>query len=219
MTPCPGPCNSAWRQAIAAGDPEPPITPVPGEPAWCGRCSAAIRRRLTELDDAAALYRAAADGYRPPDLERITGSDGSPSPSPVADTLDELYSVLGDWEAAYLRRPSRAYRGQLAPALTTVVGVLLGHLDGILAHPAMAADFGEEILAWHRRLCAAAHLGAGRYRKPHPCPRCDLRTLTWAEGDDHVACQNCGRLMALDEYEDYARWLLNGAPEGNPARA
>ena len=79
--PCPGQCNSGYRKARQAFDealalydpldssqsrPIPPdIQPWPGDPFWCGRCSSRIRSCLSELDDAAAIMLASADGHRP----------------------------------------------------------------------------------------------------------------------------------------------------------
>jgi len=227
---CCGGCNHHWRQAqtafkaaldewAAAGPtgrgpkPEQPtIRPVLGDPVWCHRCTARIRLSLAEIDDLAAIYAAASDGHRAPgNGDKVTGSKGAPSPSPTADDLDELYSVLADWEAAYRGNDWRAHRGALAPAITTVVAWLGTHIDGILAHPDIAPEFGRDVLQWHRHLVHRTKAGTGVHAKRTPCPRCDCMSLTWREGDEYVRCSNidCQRLLNLDDYDavsaEYAR--------------
>lgn len=226
---CAGPCNHHWReaqtafrQALAAYDPlnpderrpvPPQVFPVPGEPVWCGRCAAAIRAELAELDDLACLLAAAADGHRGAGAgERVTGTAGRRSPSPSADVLDELYSVLHGWESAYRGTDPVARRGYLASALTTCVAWMVAHFDGMIRHPDIGVPFGEEVRQWHRSLRRRAKAGSGRRRKPLPCPRCDEPGLIWNEGDTYVRCGNrdCGRLLSLDEYDEYEK-LAAGA--------
>lgn len=222
--PCPGSCNAGYRRAQAeyrralavwaTTDPvlrgdrpaEPAVRPVPGQPVWCGRCASRIRQALAELDDLAALLAASADGYPAGPGEHVGGSPDPASPSPAADVVEELWSTLHRWETAYRGTDPQARRGWLADALTTTVAWLGHHLDGLLAHPDIAPDFGREVLDWHRRLVDQVRAGTDVHRKRVPCPRCGWLTLTWREGDDHVACQNrdCGRLLTLDEYDEHA---------------
>lgn len=221
---CPGPCNTQYRKARAAFEealatydpldsaqsrPLPPdIQPWPGDPFWCGRCTSRIRSCLSEMDDAAAILLASADGHRPQSGEqRVSGSQEEPGPSPAGDDLEELAGLLKGWEQIYrdLKHwPSEPRRGFLASAVTTCAAWLGSHLDGILSAPDIAADFGAEILQWHREFTSKAKAGVRKLRKPMRCPGCKLLTLTWTEGDKHVQCGNrdCGRLMTLAEYED-----------------
>lgn len=219
---CPGSCNDPYRKAVAAykqaladydpldpeqSRPEPPeIRPWPGNP-WCGRCRSRIREQLAELDDLAALLGAAADGHRAsPGGERVSGSAEPPSPSRAGDDLDELTVMLSGWEGAYrdLREwPALTRRGNLASVLTTCVAWLTLHLDEILLAP-FAADFGTEVMQWHRELTAKSKAGARTLRKPLRCPRCRLLLLTWTEGDADVRCGNpsCHAVIPLAEYEN-----------------
>ena len=224
---CPGSCNNSYRKArqlyeaaIAEYDPasdqerpEPPdIQPWPGDPVWCRKCQGRIRRELAELDDLAAFLAVTLPALTGPlDAGRVTGTPVAPSPSPHADDLNELLTILLDWENAYrgLREwPSPPRRDFLADVLTTCIAWLGHHLDGILATD-FATEFGEEILMWHREMASKAKAGSGVHRKPARCPRCQLMLLTWREGDDYVACGNpdCGRLLSLDEYEHHAAVL------------
>ena len=220
---CPGPCNrrvrearDAYRQAVADYDPldssqsrpDPPsVAPWPGEPVWCGPCASRIRLRLAELDDLIALRKATADGQRQSDAaERVSGSAADPpSPSQAHDDEDETASVLLEWERAYreLRRwPSPAPRGDLASAETACIAWLMHHLDGILRSP-VAADFGLEVMQWHRELAGSAKAGVRTLRKPMRCPSCKQLTLTWTEGEQQVNCSDtvCRRVLSLAEYE------------------
>ncbi|HLU99153.1 MAG TPA: hypothetical protein VKZ89_20150 [Thermobifida alba] len=228
MTDCPGPCNRHWRAARdahadaidtwAAADPEtrgqapdpPDLTPVPGEPVWCRRCAGAVRAALADLDNLAAILTAASDGHRghADDTGRIRSTKTSPSPSPAADLLDELYGDLckveTDWRevCGYGPRPAR---GRGASALTTVIAWLGHHLTDILAHPG-SVDFGLRVLRWQRRLQAAAKARPPGRRKPAPCPRCDRRTLIFEDDRELVRCENldCNRVMTVDEYDAHA---------------
>lgn len=222
MAACPGSCNSAYRsareayeEALALYDPmdsrqerpaPPEIRPWEGGPVWCARCASRIRACLAELDDAGCLLAAQADGLRGESGEqRVSGSQDHASPSPAADDLDELLSMLTGWEDAYRDLqgwPSGARRGYLASAITTTIAWLTAHLDGIL-EGVLAEDFGAEILKWHRELCGKSKAGARRLRKPLRCPGCQLLSLTWTEGEEYVRCGNpdCSRLLRLAEYE------------------
>ena len=223
---CPGTCNRRWRearkeyrQALADYDlegrldphqsrPDPPSAqPWPGNP-WCGRCKSRIRETLAELDDLAALLMATADGHRAaPGGQRVSGTTVHLSPSGAGDDLEELTAMLTGWEAAYRDLKewrSLARRGHLASAVTTCIAWLSVHLDEILVAP-FAADFGAEVLQWHREFTNKTKAGARTLRRPLRCPRpqCRLLTLTWTEGDTHVICSNpdCGAHIPLAEYE------------------
>jgi len=218
---CPGPCNSRWREAMdawraatAAYDPldpgtsrpAPPETaPWPGEPVWCAPCTSRIRLRLAQLDTLAGILSAAADGHRQAPADgRVT--TGSPSPSPAADDINDMYSMLAGWESAWrdhMGWDSGPPKGDLAARETETVNFLSRQLGGILAGP-FAADFGREVLQWHQAAAAAAKAGPARtLPKPLRCPACGLLLLIWVEGSDRVDCGNpgCGLIMSYQEYE------------------
>jgi hypothetical protein len=248
---CPGPCNARHRKAQEALDayaeavrlwekypignppaePEvPTVSPWPGEPVYCGRCQALIRRELAELDDLAAIRLAGADGHRRgPGAERVAGSRGTPSPSPSVDDIDELASMLRGWESvARGQDDTPPRRGFLAREITTVICWLIAHLDEILAREEIAADFATEVRIWHKRLCASEKAGTGRHHLPVPCRRCGQKSLEAAEGEEYVECVNmnfgdhggrCGLLLSRDEYDLEAQaWLARrGQPAHPPA--
>lgn len=225
--PCPGPENrryrEAWdahRQALADYDPldsaqsrpgPPEIQPWPGDPVWCPDCAARIGLRLAELDELAGILAATADGLRGDgDTERVSGSAVAPSPSRAGDDLEEMWGMLSGWETIYrdlngwLSPPPR---GELARRETACIDWLRRHLKGILASP-VAADFGLEILQWHREGENSAKAGRRTVRKPMRCPsqNCRMLSLFWTEGDKEVHCMNpdCRRVLSLTEYEDEA---------------
>ncbi len=221
--PCAGPCNrhyrearDAYRQALADYDPldsaqsrpgPPEVVPWLGDPYWCGPCASKVRLKLAELDDLIALNKATADGQKQSDAaERVSGSSSEArSPSQACDDEDELASMLFAWERAYrdLRRwPSPPPRGDLASAETTCIAWLMHRLDAILRSP-LAADFGLEVLQWHREFTGSAKAGVRTLRKPMRCPSCQYLTLTWTEGEQQVTCQNpaCNRILSLADYD------------------
>lgn len=231
---CPGICNyryreaqAAHRQALADYDPldanqsrpEPPdIRPVLGTP-WCARCHTYLRRELAELDELAAILTHAADGQRGqrPGAKMPRGKNhGGPSPSPTADLLEELAGDLRGWEHAVRGGAPLTRRGHLATETTAMIAwlsaqfdkaiIMTGHVQDPAGHDVpFAVAFGEGIQTWHRKLVRLTKAGTGTHHKPCRCPRCDLLTLFWTEGDDHVECKNCGRLLGLDEYDELAR--------------
>lgn len=221
---CPGPCNERHRrvwdehaQALAEYDPLDASTSRPdapealywhGEPVWCPPCASKIVRRLGQLDYLAAILSAADDGHRSSgDLERVSGTTEQPSPSQTGDALDEMFGMLSGWEAIYRELKGWSYgppRGEMASRETECINWLQHHLHGILVSE-VAADFGLEILQWHREAASSAKAGVRTRRKPMRCPSvsCRMLTLFWTEGEQNVYCKNpdCGRVLTLAEYE------------------
>lgn len=192
--------------------PDPPtINPWAGEPIWCRKCSASIRRCLTSLDELMSLRLTMTDGYEAPGqslTDKIRKVSTEPaSPSPGQDDLDELIDWLREWEQAY--RESQGwghipYRGKAAPSLTSSVAWLLPRLDGILAHPDLAEGFGKGIFIQHSRLESMTRTRPPMRHKPLPCPRCRRRSL-FLQDDGNVHCNNedCRRVMSEREYKEY----------------
>lgn len=216
--------TARWEDAwlAAEGDPEaeaalgprpvpptePDITWTPGAPVWCERDRAAIRRALVDLDDLAALLESWSDGHRGASSGERTSSRRTTagSPSPIADTLDEMYQMLArvesDWRDAHEHLPPRPHRAG-PEARPRTIAWLLGQLDAILAHPG-SVRFGKGVLAWQRRLQEAAKSDPVVRRRPAvPCPRCDRRALRTRD-DGYTQCGKCGRLLDEAEYDELA---------------
>lgn len=219
--------HAAWRRTVAQhgadaagleperwGQPEEPtIRPWPGDPIWCAKCTASIRRALTDLDELMSLRLLHTDGYQVPGDplgEKVRKSSSeAPSLSPGQDELDELVDWLNEWEQA-LRDTQNwgtiPYRGVAAPALTSAVGWLLPRLDVMLAHPDLAEGFGKGVFMQHARLQSTTRTRAPMRHKPLPCPRCRRRSL-FLHDDETVRCNgrdpDCGKIMSKKEYSEY----------------
>lgn len=203
-----------WQQWVdttpVVSDPPQPLELawVLGEPVFCRRCTALIRKCLSSLDDLMALRAAAADGFQAAGhKDPVRSSRSSASPSPAQDDLDELVRWLADAEAKYRSSqgwPTMPYRGVNAPALTGALAWLGTHLDAMLRLPDLAEEFGLGVLVRYRTLQTKTSTRPPAYRKPLPCPRCTRFSLFWHE-DETVRCHgrdpDCGRIMTASEYD------------------
>lgn len=229
---CPGPCNGKARRAQAVykealadwgrqmagrhtddtqpdpGRPVPPdIRAWPGDPVFCLRCQGAIRTQLAELDDLAAHLASMPVLRAPSDSgNRVSGTRGTPSPSPAHDDLDELAGWLRDWQCVAQGAEPLARRGYLATVITTTTAWLVLHFDSLIVDPDVAGDFGSEVRSWHRSLAEKSRTGMGLKHMNKPCPRCKLFTLWRADGEAYVRCsgEDCQRYLSLDEYDTIA---------------
>lgn len=210
-------CAQMQRRQLGDPEPEQPsetdTRPWEGSPHYCPRDTATVRRELAELDDVASIVTMFADGHRSSTEAggRVSGSKTQPSPSPAADAIDELESVLRGWESALRGTDPPARRGDLAMKVTTSVAWLLAHFDTMITHPDFGADFGTEVSQWHRSLTERAKAGTGRSKKPMPCSRCHYQSLYQEDGAQYVECSRkaeCGRLMTVLEYEaEFDDWM------------
>jgi hypothetical protein len=213
--PCPGACNATWR---VRGSPETESYRL-GEPVWCHPCAARTRRQFAELDYLAALRDFQTNGYREQGRDPAAGNGHPPSPSPAADDLTELrsllyesedqYRALKGWEGPAIRH------GHLATATTEIIVWLWAHFDGVMAS-ALAEPFGLEVQRLHRQLAAKTRAGTGRRRGAIPCPWCDWMTLTLDDGADYWACGNpgpppCRCRLDKREYDELAARHLERA--------
>lgn len=242
MADCPGSCNSAYRKARALYDaqlgayhaellkrgdtdpiPEQPVVPDIrpwlGEPVWCQRCQATIKRELAELDELAALLAMLPPGVRAATASqrervKVSGTKVEESPSAGAETLEELSAWLRAEESA--ARVHRVHipgmdtssgadpvprRGYLATELTTIIAWVHHHADSILIDPDHAEGFGTETRRWHRELTNAAHAASAAKHVKQPCPRCKRFTIWETVGDDYLRCLNedCNRRLTRAE--------------------
>lgn len=211
-----------WEEHIDAGvlvvreptRPEPPTEPAkPTEgynlqdPVWCSRDAGRIRTALTTLDDLASLLGSWADGHRGATSSQRYGTTGTRahpgSPSPIGDTLDELYGALvqveDDWRE-YCDYPKRPQRARDARARRQTIAFLFEELRSILDNPG-SVRFGLGILAWERRLQAMTTSEPVVQRRPGRCPRCRKRALR-SRNDGYTQCAECGRLLTEEEYQD-----------------
>lgn len=176
---------------------------------WCSRCPGLIRAALANLDDLASLLDSWADGHRGATSGQKLGKTGPKahpgSPSPIRDTLDELYGALVEVEDLWRDHrgyPPRAQRARDGRARRQVIAFLLEELRDILDNPG-SVKFGLGILAWERRLQAMTTSEPVIQRRPARCPNghCQQRAL-WTRADGMTECRACGRLMHEHEYAE-----------------
>jgi hypothetical protein len=222
---CPGPCNNRYRRLTAMheaalrlydakaeladgediGDPpqRPALQPSWGDPVWCPTCQGRLSQELSEVDDLASSLAVLPPGIRPatnnrPDPVKVSGTRGEPSPSPSADTLDELAGWLRAWEAVAKRSDHRPRRGELSTEITAITGWLGAHLAAILRITEVddglgqpyAEAFGLQLTGWHRRLVRDTHSGSEPKHFKQPCPGCAKYTLWDYPGETYLRCVN-----------------------------
>lgn len=205
---CPGPCNGAYRRALERNvSPEERPVPVPGDPVWCRGCAAGVGQHL---DAVWRLYlrlgEEALAGTRPAP-ERVSGSGGEPSPSPMVDEADALAHWAVRW--AHRVREARGFvpwtRMPYRPeaALEVALGFLAAQREWVLADAGLGLEFGVDVRRTVGRVQYLTGSTAQRIRKRAPCPRCGWQTLMHESGAEYLRCSTCGRLMSLDEYDNY----------------
>jgi hypothetical protein len=194
-TPCPGPCNNAWRRAekaFAETGTEHAITPVMGEPAHCGTCVDRTRERLAELPPLLAdVRREGAFGTR----TKTTGTIGRASvaswPGQASRLLvDRIVGEMAELQADILkargiwnedRQPARSTAANETAHIRAIVGSLMAHCDWAMQHHPAAwepwgrdnANPGGQIAGWHRAGLVFTKQDEQReVRRLAPCPRC-----------------------------------------------
>lgn len=198
---CVGSCN---RKFIDSGAGSPHY----GDPVLCQPCISRLGDMIKELEGAASIAYAAADGHRgsvsgdDSAIRMHRGGSASKSPSPVFDDLDEMTSCLRQHLARV--RPRAARLGFLAREITEICDSLYFHLHELTGDRENAARFQADIAGWHGRLIKRGKAGAALFNKPLPCPRCRLIALQQERGSDVVKCAECGRIMAVSEYDEMA---------------
>jgi hypothetical protein len=238
VTACPGFCNKAYRQLLAAGDPDP--IPIKGTPIWCLNCAHIIQQALRLLPLAYQALDAVAFMSR--DVpERVSGSRERPSPSPGGDAQDELLHTMTSWEddlrywAKYNHSPEHHWKyrpgaghDDVAPLLTLEAACvyLNGNFHIMMEREECAGDFGSEVLSLFTRAQGMVKNGPQRRKLPLPCPKCDLRTLIQEEGIAgrpwYVSCETrpggCGSLYTPEEWDWWVQIQVERAKTSSPSR-
>ena len=220
-TPCPGPCNNAWRRAentLADTGTEHDIPATWGNPTHCDRCTGRTRTQLAELPElVAAISLEALSGPPPKTGGTIGRAAVAVWPGQAARILtDHIVGGILDLEddIRELRRlRHRPGRGTEGRDVTGAVRFLSDHLSWALAehplaeevHDRLSGNPAAQIQGWHR---AAERFTRRDPRLEHrrvPCPRCELLTLFREDGDDYIACRNinCQTLLTPIEYLDH----------------
>lgn len=117
------------------------------------------------------------------------------SPSPALEAADEAMWWIYNW--ALVVAKSRGERGPFAyrtdgvpePHPGRETRYLTSRLDWVSREP-YANDIFDEALQLKATLTRAASADEANQRISTVCPRCDMRTLTRLNGEDHVFCRN-----------------------------
>lgn len=190
-------------------EPEPPEQRFfPGDPLFCGRCLAAVRRSLLDLDVLAGVLAAQSDGLRGVGASeaKVSVSKSKPSLSPIADLLDrmlgDLLDVEDEWREAcgYAPRDAREQRGTHRRSRT--IGWLNDHLEAVLAHEDMTG-FARTVFNWETVLRKMAKDDPASNRSPVRCPRvsCGERRVSWDPESRYYRCGACGNLLNEAEHD------------------
>lgn len=99
--------------------------------------------------------------------------------------------------AQAVRRPRPTDRD-----LAARVRFIDAHLDWLLDQADPGEWAGKKLLQQHALLRSATATGSGRSRRTQRCPRCKLKALIQEPGATYIQCEECGRLISLDEYAD-----------------
>jgi len=186
-----------------------PIDAVQGQ--WCNRCWGHARTMLSDLPglatEVATLPEGRLNAGAPPvsDAPRAPSRDPA-SVSPAFDLGEEAARWLHSWTDTVCEALNLA-----GPPRYTVTGLprLDPHgcatfLKGWLSWPAQhePVQFHDELRSLHYQLERALGVDVPVERIKDPCPRCDLRMLSRADGED-VVCGNeaCQSVFRLDEWE------------------
>jgi bacterioferritin-associated ferredoxin len=219
-TPCPGPCNNAWRRAetvLEETGTEHHLTPNWGHPTQCGECVERARRQLAELPELlAAVLMEALYGTRPQNTATIHSrpNDTPAWPGQAArlliDTLlgeiEELATDVlvqrGIWHRDFEPDRTGTREGRrIASACRT----LTAHLDWMMQHHPAAVephDHGNanpagQIRHWHAITQRFTKSHPQRdVRKMAPCPRCkgpylaESRDLRLVDDRPYIECRD-----------------------------
>jgi hypothetical protein len=225
---CPGRENHAWREAETAREThgaEHEITPRWGAPIHCGPCAQRAAVQLAELPElVVAVSLEATHGSRGPKVGTIGRIGGGVPAWPgqasrllidhIVGGLVELEDDIRDLRGL----TARPGRGNEGATITGVVRFLSAHLDWALTHHPAAGEPHDRDSANPAAQIATLHWAAQRFtardrrleQREARCPRCDWRSLFFADGDDYIGCRNpaCGLLLTEAEYADWSSKVL-----------
>jgi hypothetical protein len=234
-TPCPGPCNNAWRRAEAAAaevGTEHHISPAWGQPIQCYGCVDRGRDQLAELPELLAAVHLEAIYGTPAKLTGTIGRVGAPTwPGQASRLL--IDRILGEMEELAsdilmqrgLGQPTRS--GSEGRVITRTVTLLLAHWEWAMQnHPAATephdrdnANPAGQVASWHRSAQFFTARNNPRVQMAAPCPRCHLKTLAHSNGESYISCRNpeCEVLLSREEYDERTKQIANAIIVGQAA--
>jgi hypothetical protein len=194
-SPCPGPCNNAWRRAETALNEtgaEHHITPVWGQPVQCYACVETTRAQLLNLP---ALLATALNEALYGTPTKLTGTIGRISVvtwpgeacrllvdrivSEMTELHADILKLRGVWSPDHAVLPAIA--ANEAGHIAAIVRSLAGHWGWAMqCHPAATESYGKgnanpgsQVAGWHHSLQRFTKQDEQReVRRLAPCPGC-----------------------------------------------
>lgn len=218
-TPCPGPCNNAWRRAetlLADTGTEHHLTPTWGNPTQCDSCVDRTRRHLLELPELLiAVQLEAVHGT----YTKTTGTIGRvhvPAWPGQASRLliDRIVGEMAELQADILiargiwngdREPARASQPGERRLIEGIAATLDAHWDWAMQHHPAAhephdrdnANPGGQVTGWHRTCQRFTRRDEQRdVKRLAPCPRChgpwlaESRELRLVDDQPYIECRD-----------------------------
>lgn len=174
--------------------------------------------RLTSPDYPTDRTLAPAAGAIPrrAQSERVSGSRTPPLPPGSAGfaSADDLLGFTLLWEdnlRVQLRLPDRVKRGRWGREMDESTWFLSRHILALLEGPD-AAEFGQGVLAHHRRAERALGDDELVHRLPVRCGECETLALVRRDGEGFVRCTCCHTTYAEAQYDWFARVQAESMP-------
>ena len=232
-TPCPGPCNNAWRRAEAiaeeTGTPHH-ITPAWGRPVQCYGCVDRTRGELAELPSLLGDVLGEALEGTP---TKLTGTIGRITvatwPGQASRLLvDRIVGEMAELRADIFVRRGIWAEGHEVRGEDRLIGDIWRGLNGywewaMQNHPAAGephdrdnANPGGQVTGWHRTCQRFTKQDEQRdVKRLAPCPRChgpylvESRELRLVDDKPYIECRDpdCKRIMTQSEYDSYVKAL------------
>lgn len=233
QTPCPGPCNNAWRRSETLRETdgtEHHLTPSWGQPVQCEHCVERTREKLEELPELLdAVLLEALEGTPAKNVGTIGRVTVATWPGQASRLLvDRIVGEMAELQADILiqrriwhpdRLPARSTAPGEADHIRRITSTLLAHWDWAMQnHPAASephtagnANPGGQAASWHRSAQLFTRRDNPRVQMTAPCPRCHLKTLSHSNGETYIACRNpeCELLLSRSEYEQHTHGLAS----------
>lgn len=218
-TPCPGPCNNAWRRAetaLAETGTEHHLTPAWGQPVQCYECVDRTREQLQELP---GLLAAALDEALDGTPTKLTGTIGRTGiitwPGEACRLLvDRIVSEMAELHADILklrgiwgddREPLPAIAANESRHIAGITRSLAAHWDWAMQnYPAADESWGQgnanpgsQAAGWHRTLQRFTKQDEQRdVKRLAPCPGCrgpylvESRDLRLVNDQPYIECRD-----------------------------
>lgn len=224
-TPCPGPCNNAWRRAEEIGEPHA-RQPMLGEPVHCWTCYCAARNQLDELPSLFAAIRLEGEDGTVAKLVGTIGRVGLQAPPwpgqharLFADGLSEGILELANDVREHKDEPVED--GDTTGSSTgRAIATLKTHLPWLLAeHPCATESHGGrsgnpawQIHTWHRSAQVFCKQDEQRPEKRlAACPRCRDPWMRSKDGVVECTRPGCPLVMSNAEYAAHVELLVGAA--------